>query len=113
MASACVNCKKAHLACDGTTSPHLVLSFYGFLFQISFSTPPIMPTLSRFSMNASCMSAAAARRRPIFSDFYSKIPITLFPCVFTFLFVFPGVGPLFRQVRRPGGGQRGPVSGTG
>jgi hypothetical protein len=49
VASACVNCKKAHLACDGTTSPtpFLVLSIYG-LFQISFSTPPIMSAISRF-----------------------------------------------------------------
>ena len=49
VASACVNCKKAHLACDGTTSPtpFLVLSIYG-LFQISFSTPPIMHAISRF-----------------------------------------------------------------
>src|SRR5271170_7089322 len=49
VASAFVNCKKAHLACDGTTSPtpFLVLSIYG-LFQISFSTPPIMSAISRF-----------------------------------------------------------------
>src|SRR5271170_4188533 len=57
VASACVNCKKAHLACDGTTSSPLVLSIYGFVFQISFSTPPIMPAVSRLFDECLCMSS--------------------------------------------------------
>jgi hypothetical protein len=89
VASACVNCKKAHLACDGTTSPtpFLVLSIYeivsNFLLHPSYHAcnQPLFDDLLH------ACQAAAARRRPIFSDFF------LFENSFIFLvflrFLFP------------------------
>ena len=51
-----------------TTPFFLVLSIIG-LFQISLYTSSIMPTISRFLRMLHACQAAAARRRPIFSDF--------------------------------------------
>lgn len=111
VASACVNCKKAHLACDGTTSPHLVLSFSGFLFQISCSTPPIMPTLSRFSMNASCMSSGGCAQAPHIFGFLFENPYYPFSLVFLpFYSFFPVWVPYLGRYGGPGG-EGGPVSG--
>jgi len=110
VASACVNCKKAHLACDGTTSltPLFCLSMDAFfLFQISFSTPPIMPTVGRFFDE--CFMHVKRRLRagaPYFRIFIRKFLLPLF-LVFLPIIRFSRCGSLIGEVRRLGGERSG------
>ena len=75
VASACVNCKKAHLACDGKLPP-LILPCYVYLWICG---SPVLPLhgCNPLRQNVDACQPAAARRAHIFG---------LFPFLFVFLF---------------------------
>jgi hypothetical protein len=73
VASACVNCKKAHLACDGTfslpflcfrLSSHFPPSFFSFPIPYHLRSPP-----AATECGYACQ-AASARRRQIFGFYF-------------------------------------------
>jgi hypothetical protein len=104
VASACVNCKKAHLACDGNDphafSPSIYLWIPIFFFLFFFFSG--IRVICRFATESGCMSTSCATL--VFGSFF----FPLFACYsfsfsFSFFFyLFYYVGPNLEQ--RVGGG---------
>ena len=112
VASACVNCKKAHLACDGTTSPPLSL-FCLSMNCFKFSFPQLLSCLQLAAFRE-CFLHVKRRLRAgahAFGFFFFFFFFFVFLSLCFYVFICPGVGPYFGVLRRLGGS--GPVSVTG
>jgi hypothetical protein len=66
VASACVNCKKAHLACDGNCPPHLFLFRLSIDVFLSSFLPNHACNQAAFATECGCMSSGGCAQRPNF-----------------------------------------------